>query len=319
VCLFFVACSGHIDAVETHHGASTTGGAGGTSVGAGGSMAGASTGEAGGPGVTTSATTGTTTTGGGGHGGGDPAEAGMDPVEAGVDAADDRGADRSDAAIGDAGPPPIDWSIWQLQLPTGSGTSPTTVQPAELATFSNIYFYKADDGGQIFMSPATGVTTPNSTRCRTELRESNPSGGEAAWSPAGSNVMTVTGKVVKGSSITVGQVFNGSDGITLAELQYSTNGFTLFYEEARGQGQSTNLGNRTALDTRYTFTMEFSKHVLSVTLNGRQVFTRMPSSRILASSFYFKAGNYDQTTSRGTPGTTAHSIVEDYAISVVHQ
>jgi len=135
----------------------------------------------------------------------------------------------------------------------------------------------------------------------------------------GTNVMTVTNKVVKNSGITIDQVFNGSDGITLAELQYSTNGFTLFYEEARSQGQSTNLGNRTALDTRYTFTMEFSKNVLVVILNGRQVFMRTPSAGILASKFYFKAGNYDQTTSRGTPGTTAHSIVEDYSIVVVHQ
>jgi hypothetical protein len=65
--------------------------------------------------------------------------------------------------------------------------------------------------------------------------------------------------------------------------------------------------------------MEFSKNVLTVSLNGNQVFMRAPSSRILASTFYFKAGNYDQTTSRGTPGTTAHSIVEDYSIAVVHQ
>jgi hypothetical protein len=46
---------------------------------------------------------------------------------------------------------------------------------------------------------------------------------------------------------------------------------------------------------------------------------RAPSSGILGSTFYFKVGNYDQTTSSGTPGTTAHSIVEDYSIAVVHQ
>jgi hypothetical protein len=327
LCLLVAACSGHIEAVDTNHAEQTTGGSGGSGiVGAGGSTSGAGTGEGGGPNVTTSTTgsSGTTTTGttgGGGQGGAGGPEAGTDPVDAGSDATNERGVGgRDDGAVGDAGPPPaIDYSIWQLQLPTGSGTSPTTIPPSQLATFSNIYFYKADDGGQIFMSPATGVTTQNSTRCRTELRESNPSGGAAAWSPVGTNYMTVSGKVSKGSGITIGQVFNGSDGITLAELQYSTSGFNLFYEEARGQGDNTNLGNRTALDTPYTFTMDFSKNVLTVTLNGKEVFRRTPSSGVSSGTFYFKAGNYDQTTSAGTPGTTAHSIVEAYSIAVVHQ
>ena len=65
--------------------------------------------------------------------------------------------------------------------------------------------------------------------------------------------------------------------------------------------------------------MGFSKNVLTITINGKQVYSRTPSARILASNFYFKVGNYDQGTSRGTPGTTAHSIVEDYSIAVVHQ
>ena len=250
-----------------------------------------------------------------------PAEAGMDPVEAGIDAAQDGPLGRSgDAAGQDAGPlPAIDYSIWALQLPIGSGTSPTTIPPSQLATYSSIYFYKADDGGQIFMSPAQGVTTPNSTRCRTEFRESNPNGGQAAWTPSGTNIMTVTGKVIQGGGITIGQVFNGGDGITLGELQYSSSGFNLFYEEARGAGSNTGLGNRIPLNTRFTFTMGFSKNVLTVTINGQQVFMRTPSANILGSTFYFKVGNYDQTTTRGTPGTTPRSIVEDYSIAVVHQ
>jgi hypothetical protein len=313
LCLLVAACSAQIEGVDTDGGTSKTGGAGASTGTAG-------TGHAGGPSATTGAGG---STGEGGQGGDfdaqpNPPDAGLDRSDAGIEAADDRGAGGD--AVPDVGPPPaIDYSIWELQLPTGSGTSPTTVSPSELATFSNIYFYKAQDGGQMFMSPATGTTTPNSTRCRTELRESDSSGRAAAWSSAGTNVMTVTGKVLMGSSITIGQVFNGPDGITLAELQYSTGGFSLFYEEARGQGQNFNLGNRTALDTRYTYTMEFSKNVLTVSINGNQVFMRTPSSGILASTFYFKAGNYDQTTSSGTAGTTPHSIVEAYSISVVHQ
>jgi hypothetical protein len=325
-CLLVTACSGSVEGVDADHAKSTSVGSGGSSsAGAGGNTSGVGTGDGGGSNVSTGAsgsgTTGTTgTTGAGGQGGGGSVEGGADPADTGSDAVNEGAVGPSDAATQDAGPPPaIDYSIWQLQLPTGSGTSPTTVPPSQLATFSNIYFYRADDGGQIFMDPATGVTTANSTRCRTELRESNSSGGEAAWSPTGTNVMTVTGKVLMGSGITVGQVFNGDDGITLAELQYSTNGFTLFYEEARSSGQSTNLGNRTALGTEYTFAMEFSKNVLTVSLNGKEVYRHTPSSGILAKSFYFKTGNYDQTTSAGTPGTMPHSIVEAKSIVVMHQ
>src|SRR6266478_1518536 len=83
----------------------------------------------------------------------------------------DGSAEPADGAVAPTdGPPPlIDYSIWQLQLPIGNG-SPMTVGPKDLPTFSNAYFYKADDGGQIFMDPATGVTTANSQHPRTEFR-----------------------------------------------------------------------------------------------------------------------------------------------------
>jgi hypothetical protein len=227
---------------------------------------------------------------------------------------------QSDGFIPTNGPPPaIDYSIWQLQLPTGSGTSPTTVGAIELPTFSNLYFYKADDGGQIFMDPVTGITTTNSVHPRTELREMAPGGGGAAWSASGTNTMTVKGKVLKGSSVTIAQVFNGPSSITLAELQYSSGGFTLFYEEARGQGGSTGLGNAVPLNTPYTFTMSLTKNILTVSINGKSVFTRTPSAGTLGSKFYFKVGNYDQTTSKGAISTTARSTVEVYSAAVVHQ
>ena len=66
----------------------------------------------------------------------------------------------------------MDFSIWSLQEPSGSGTSPTTISPSQLvAGYSDAYFYKAADGGQAFMDTKTGITTPGSTHCRPELRE----------------------------------------------------------------------------------------------------------------------------------------------------
>ena len=218
-------------------------------------------------------------------------------------------------------PMPIDYSIWQLQLPTGSGSSPNTVSPSKLLTgYMDPYFYLSPaDGGQMFMDPPTGITTSGSMHCRTELRELTPAGGQAGWQATGTNIMTVTGKVVKGSGVTVAQVFDGGGGNTLCELQFNGQGFGLFYEESKGSGSNNTLNAPAALNTNYTFTLSLSNGVLSVTVNGKQVYTHTPSAGTLKSTFYFKVGNYDQNTSAGPISTTALSIVENYSVVVVHQ
>jgi hypothetical protein len=227
----------------------------------------------------------------------------------------------SGGAGGKAGgsPMPIDYSIWELQLPTGSGTSPTTISSSKLlAGYSDAYFYPGTDGGQMFMDPPTGVTTSGSTRCRTEMRESTVAGGEAAWPSTGTNTMTVTGKVVKGSSVTVAQVFDGGGGNTLCELQFNGKGFALFYEETKGSGSSVPLNAPVALNTKYSFTLSLSNGVLAVTINDKQVYMHTPGASTRASKFYFKVGNYDQGTSAGPVSTAVHSIVENYTVEVVH-
>jgi hypothetical protein len=230
------------------------------------------------------------------------------------------GAGANAGGQGGGSPMPIDYSIWQLQLPTGSGTSPDTVSPSKLLMgYSDAYFYAAPDGGQMFMDPPTGVTTSGSTRCRTELREALPTGAAAAWHASGTNTMTVTGKVVKGSGITVAQVFDGGGGNTLCELQYTGGGFSVFYEENKGGGGSTKLSGAFPVGTKYTFMLSLSNGVLTVTINGKQLYSHTPSSGTQASTFYFKVGNYDQGTSAGPISTTAHSIVEDYTVEVVHK
>jgi hypothetical protein len=120
--------------------------------------------------------------------------------------------------------------------------------------------------------------------------------------------------------VTVGQVFNGSDSIPLAELQYSAaaKGFVLLYEEARGAGCKTDLNTAVPLKSKYTFTMSLSNNVLTVSINGESVYTHRPSTSILKKDFYFKYGNYDQTTTAGLPTTIPYTGVENYSVSVVH-
>jgi Alginate lyase len=214
----------------------------------------------------------------------------------------------------------IDYSIRSLQEPTGSGTSPTTISPSQLvAGYSDAYFYIAADGGQAFMDTQTGITTSGSTHCRTELREVTSSGTLAAWAPSGTNTMDVTGQVTLlggGSSgaVTVGQVFNSNDSIPLCELMYSASvgGFVLLYEEAKGAGTTVDLQTPVALNT-------LTNSVLTVSINGTQVYSQTPSSNILTKEFYFKCGNYDQTTSSGAVTTTPYTVVENYSIDVVHE
>jgi Alginate lyase len=237
----------------------------------------------------------------------------------------DAGADADAGTMG--GSSTIDFSIWQLQLPTGTGTSPTTVSPAELAAgFSDAYFYRAADGGQIFMDPATGVTTSGSQHCRTELRELTRDGIAAAWASSGTNRLTVSGKVRAvgggtGGHVTVGQVFNDTDSIPLFELEYATKlgGFEGLYEETKGGGTTTNLAAPTAPNAPYTFELELSASVLTVRLNGNVVYMKTPSAALGAKRFYFKLGAYDQTATAGPPSTTPYTVVGADAVTVVHQ
>jgi hypothetical protein len=263
----------------------------------------------------------------GGNGqGGTGGVAGMGAAGAGGSAGRDAGpsTDTGPSGAMDVRPPTnIDYSIWVLQLPIGSGTSPMQISSATLsAGFSNEYFYPADDGGQIFMDPVTGITTPGSTHCRTEMRETSARGGEAAWPSSGVNTMTVSGKVIQAGTgaVTIGQLFIQTDSIPLVELEYSSGrgGFQILYEEASGAGQTINLNTPIALDSRYTYTLSLTDGVLTITVNGRVVYTRTPAAGTLAKSFYFKAGNYDQSTSAGPISTTPRSMVEIYGVEVVH-
>ncbi len=244
------------------------------------------------------------------------------------------GAARGDGGVADAGAtadgsgstPPIDLSMWRLELPIGSGTSPTTIAGSQLAAgFSDAYFYHAD-GGIVFMDPATGITTSGSAHCRSELHEDDSSGQGAAWASSGTNTMTVSGAVLQvggGSAgdVTVAQVFNGTDSITLAELQYSVGrgGFALFYEEAKSAGGTTDLNTPIALGARYTFTMDYSNGKLAVTINGKPVYSHVPSSAVSGKQFFFKVGDYDQTASAGAISTTPYTVVEVDAVDVVHE
>jgi hypothetical protein len=251
--------------------------------------------------------------------GGDPSDAGGAQSMGGGDG----GVGGSTGSAGGAAKGPIDYSMWQLELPIGNG-SPTTVPPKTLlAGFSNAYFFAAPDGGQMFMDPEHGVAFSGSVHPRSEMRETQPDGSEAMWTSSGTNTMTVTGKVTllsggNSGSATIAQVFV-ADSNTLCELQYNGSGMKLFYEESKGNGESpVDLKTSIPMNTKYTFILGYSKGLLTVNLNGKQVYSRTPSSAVSGKKFFFKFGNYDQTASPGTPNTTPYTDVEVYSVDVTH-
>jgi hypothetical protein len=239
------------------------------------------------------------------------------------------GSGTAGTSAGGPAPLGIDFSIWSLQLPTGSGTSPTTISPAKLvAGYSDPdFFHRATDAGQLYMDPESGISTPGSKHCRTEMREMNANGSAAGWSASATNSMTVSGKVLKvgggnSGTVTVAQVFNNDDSIPLCELEYGTSigGFKLLYEEAKGgSGGSVDLHTKVAMNERYTFKLSLTKGQLAVNINGKDVYTKTPSSSVVGNEFYFKAGNYDQNATAGAISKTPFTSVEIYDIAVVHR
>jgi hypothetical protein len=140
----------------------------------------------------------------------------------------------------------IDWSVWELQEPVGTPGNPTTISSKQLQNgYQDQYFFpgtqavsqaatqvsqltQISQGFQAFKDPgdpATSgcVTTPNSTHCRTELREVNPSDGSAAsWTPTGTNKLDATLAVIAaGGNVAIGQIhFADSVSTKLRRMQF---------------------------------------------------------------------------------------------------
>src|SRR4051794_2054958 len=124
-------------------------------------------------------------------------------------------------------------SVWQLQLPSGSPGSPDTISPAQLKgpngyTSPAYFFTDKTDGSMTFWAPEKGVTTPNSSYARSELREMNADGSVADWPLTGSHKLSATLRIPNVTkNVCVGQVHLGSGGSStkpLLELYYHPNG-----------------------------------------------------------------------------------------------
>ena len=209
-------------------------------------------------------------------------------------------------------------SGFTLQLPTGSSGNVDTISGSQLAggfTKSPYFYTDSADGAMVMADPATGWTTSGSLHPRVELREN------AIWPTSGTNVMTNTVAVTKvPSHTTIGQIFQGTGpSKPLCELQVTSSGVVQLLLESTNQGGSSTMNTiaSVGLGTKFTYSLQLSGKTITVKVGSTTKTFTMPSS-FVGESFYFKAGDYDQSAVSGTPSSTASTIVKFYALSISH-
>ncbi|WP_228556233.1 polysaccharide lyase family 7 protein [Catenulispora pinisilvae] len=219
----------------------------------------------------------------------------------------------------------FDLSVWELQEPTGSAGSPTTIAPGQLEGangYQDSYFYTdSGDGAMTFWDPENGVTTPNSNYSRSELREMNSDGSAANWFAAGTtNTLGATLKVTQvPDHVCVGQIHLGSGGSTkpLLELFYYANGdikMAIEQTPAGGNEVLTDVGN-VPVGTQWSYVIGLSGSTISLSLNGGAAQTWTASSTFDGYGMYFKAGDYDQSSGSDS---SVGAKVGFYALSISH-
>ena len=194
-------------------------------------------------------------------------------------------------------------TYWELQLPIGSTGNPTTISSSQLQNgYENFsyFFTESGDGAMVMKDPGVNcVTTPNSSHCRTELREVNPSNGQAtSWDPnAATNRLKATLIVTNaGDETVIGQI-HIDDSIStkpVCELYYNSSGnINIGVEQTRAGGNQirTYLGN-VPVGTKFSYEIEYYNNQLKVAINGN--FTTLSTYELDAPRSYFKAGTYGQ-------------------------
>ena len=215
-------------------------------------------------------------------------------------------------------------SVWSLQLPIGSPGSPTTIPPSQLqgaSGYTNPAYFWTDknDGSMTFWDPESGVTTPNSSYARTELREMNAGGSAADWSLSGTHKLSATLRIVSVTkNVCVGQIHLGSGGSStkpLLELYYHSNGdVVLGLENSPDGGQTLHTLTNVPMGTQWSYVIAIVGGKIQITVNGTT------KSYSIASGFnayhqYFKAGAYNQSSSSSTSNGAK---VKFYALTVAH-
>ena len=204
-----------------------------------------------------------------------------------------------------------------LQLPTGSADHPDTVSGSALTSFTDSPYFYTDksDGSMVMADPKLGWTTSGSLHPRVEFREN------AIWKSSGTNILNGTVNVVEvPKNTTIAQIFQGTGpSKPLCELQVGSSGLVQLLLESKNTGGTSTTPHITTvtIGKKFDYQLQLSGTTIFVTVNGVSTSFPMPAD-FIGESFYFKAGDYDQSATEGTPSSTASTVVQYYALSIKH-
>jgi hypothetical protein len=213
----------------------------------------------------------------------------------------------------------LDLSRWYLGIPvnTSHDGAPDIIRQPELTGYTNQWFHlNSAKTGVVFTTRADGYTTSNSSYPRTELREMADSGGEnqASWdSSKGTNVLSVSESIdavtpVK-PEVVAAQIHDASDDVIEVELSGSR-----LYVKYANDSQTTTIDANYKLGTRYSLKLSATSAGIGVYYNGALVTTIKQTG----SGWYYKTGDYQQSSVAKGESPSASSQVTIYGLSVSH-
>jgi hypothetical protein len=214
----------------------------------------------------------------------------------------------------------LDLGKWKVQLPIDnpgqSGTQPLEVLQPQLDTYSvNPWFTAtaACDGVQ-FRNAVNGVTTPNTTYGRSELREMNGT-KLAKWSSkTGTHTMVIDQAINHLPStkphVVAGQIHDGND-----RSVFRLEGKSLYVTKDNNTHHKLVTDNY-VLGTRFQAKFVVSERSIKAYYNG----TLQTTIPVNFEGGYFKAGAYTQANcDNSSPcNTSNYGQVTVYSVSVSH-
>jgi poly(beta-D-mannuronate) lyase len=189
----------------------------------------------------------------------------------------------------------LDLRRWKLTLPYGKdddASHPKEIRQPVLASFASSPWFRPTDDctGVVFRAAVNAPTTSGSKYPRSELREMNEDGTNAAWSSiVGTHIMTVTEaftKLPEGKPHLVGaQIHDDSDDISVFRLE----GSNLYVTDGDNPNYKL-ITDSYVLGTPFEAKFVVSNGTVQAYFNGALQATLHKEF----SNAYFKAGAYTQ-------------------------
>ncbi|MET1260606.1 polysaccharide lyase family 7 protein [Flagellimonas sp. DF-77] len=239
--------------------------------------------------------------------------------------------------------PEIDLSNWKVTLPVGVNGKPTEVEPPEILDYATSetllpFMYNDSTDGSLVFYTYPGVTTPNSSRSRTELREQLVPGsnntnwtfaqggslfGELAMAEISTDadgeyhrtiIMQIHGRLTDAQRDLIGEDDNNAPPILKIYWQNGrvrvktkilkdpgATGNEILYTDAWTDDDGHYFDETVGFD-KFTLEVKVSEGRMEVILNNGEsvVYDDVNIQKWEVFENYFKAGNYLQTTDEGS-------------------